>query len=405
LKLSAEFIGALNDNAVRVYQDGAYVVVEVPGLVDTVQVADILRCDEFSNSSRMTVAIGKAIDGKNVLADIEDMPHMLIAGTTGSGKTVFMHGLIVSLLLKHTPSEMELYLVDPKGVEFGCYSQLCMCHMVKRVSDAVMLLNNLCDDMENRYNAIAAAGVRDIDEYNAVSPYHMKRKIVFIDELADLMLVSKGSVENSIARLAQKARACGIHLIIATQRPTVNVVTGLIKSNISVRVCFAVPSYRDSMVMLDKGGAEKLLGKGDMLYKSGTGINVVRLQGGFISRVGYTNVVFELMKNQEDCEADNNAIALNRNLTEEGKDDLQPNSPVAVKSQSTGWTTASLVLGVVGIFLSIYFIGLPLSIVGFIIGIMALCQENVKVLAVISIVCNLVGILIPTVIILAFLMW
>lgn len=299
LKLKQEFMGAFNSNAVKLYQSGAYVVVEVPGGSGSVRVADILRCEQFRESRRMTVAIGKGIDGSNVLADIEKMPHMLIAGTTGSGKSVFIHGLIVSLLLKHSPADMELYMVDPKMVEFSYYEQLCMCHVVTEVKDAVLLLENLCKDMDARYRELSAAGVRDIDEYNSKSVVPMKRKVVFVDELADLIMTSKKSVENCIVRLAQKARACGIHLILATQRPTVNVVTGLIKSNIPVKVCFAVPSYRDSMVMLDKGGAENLLGKGDMLYRTGTGVDAVRLQGGFIDSAEIRNIVFELLKNQQ----------------------------------------------------------------------------------------------------------
>lgn len=299
LKLKREFMGAFNNNAIKLYQNGSYVVVEVPGASSSVRVADILRCDQFRDSKRMTVAIGKGIDGSNVLADIEKMPHMLIAGTTGSGKSVFIQGMIASLLLKHSPADMELYMVDPKMVEFSYYEPLCMCHVVTEVKDAVALLEELCKDMDARYRELAAAGVRDIDEYNAKAPTPMKRKVVFVDELADLIMTSKKSVENCIVRLAQKARACGIHLVLATQRPTVNVVTGLIKSNIPVKVCFAVPSYRDSMVMLDKAGAENLLGKGDMLYRTGTGVDAVRLQGGFIDSTEIHNIVYELMKNQE----------------------------------------------------------------------------------------------------------
>lgn len=299
LKLKREFMGAFNNNAIKLYQNGSYVVVEVPGASSSVRVADILRCDQFRDSKRMTVAIGKGIDGSNVLADIEKMPHMLIAGTTGSGKSVFIQGMIVSLLLKHSPADMELYMVDPKMVEFSYYEPLCMCHVVTEVKDAVALLEELCKDMDARYRELAAAGVRDIDEYNAKVPTPMKCKVVFVDELADLIMTSKKSVENCIVRLAQKARACGIHLVLATQRPTVNIVTGLIKSNIPVKVCFAVPSYRDSMVMLDKAGAENLLGKGDMLYRTGTGVDAVRLQGGFIDSTEIHNIVYELLKNQE----------------------------------------------------------------------------------------------------------
>lgn len=297
LKLKQEFCGALNNNGVRVYQDGAHVVVEVPGGSSTVRVADILRDDKFYNSNKLTVAIGKAIDGSNVLVDIDKMPHMLIAGTTGSGKSVFMQGLIVSLLLKHRPDQLEMYMVDPKMVEFSYYSKLGMCHVVTEPNDAIKLLSKLCSEMDLRYRQLAAAGVRDIDEYNVKMSVPMKRIVVFVDELADLIMTSKKDVENSIVRLAQKARACGIHLVLATQRPTANVVTGLIKSNIPTKVCFSVPSYHDSMVMLDRGGAESLLGKGDMLFKNGTGIDAIRLQGGFIESVEINNIVSVLMQN------------------------------------------------------------------------------------------------------------
>lgn len=298
LKLSREFKAAFDDNRIRLYQDGAHVVVEVPGdSATSLRLADVLMCDEYRNSNRLSVAIGKSIDGTNVIADIEKMPHMLVAGTTGSGKSVFLQGIILSLLMKHSPKDIDLYMVDPKMVEFSFYSPLPMCHVVTEVQDAIDLLSGLCDEMDNRYLMLASAGVRDIDGYNKVSVVPMKRTVVFIDELADLIMKSKKTVEDSIVRIAQKARACGIHLIIATQRPTVNVVTGLIKANIQTRVCFAVSSAIDSCVMLDKGGAEQLLGKGDMLYRSASGIHATRLQGGFVEDYEIRNVVFELSKN------------------------------------------------------------------------------------------------------------
>lgn len=298
LKLKQEFCGAFNNNSIRLYQSGAYVAIEVPGSTNTVRVADILRNENFYQSKGLTVAIGKGIDGSDMLADISKMPHMLVAGTTGSGKSVFIQGLIASLLLKHRPDELELYMVDPKMVEFSYYTPLRMCHVVTEVKDAIELLSDLCKEMDNRYRMLAAAGVRDIDEYNSKFTAPMKRIVVFVDELADLIMTSKKSVENCIVRLAQKARACGIHLVVATQRPTANVVTGLIKSNIPTKVCFSVPSYRDSMVVLDKAGAEMLLGKGDMLFKNGTGIETIRLQGGFIDSTEINNIVSVLMQNQ-----------------------------------------------------------------------------------------------------------
>lgn len=287
---------AFGSPAVRLYLDSPYVVLEVPGANNTVHVADILRNDEYYNSTGLTVAIGKKSDGGNILANIEKMPHMLIAGTTGSGKSVLMHQIIVSLLMNHGKKDLQLYLVDPKMVEMPLYSPLNNCKVVSSAEGAIELLDELCIEMDRRYAQLGKAKCRDIDSYNQIAKNPMSRKVVFIDELADLILQARKKVEKSIVRLAQKARACGIHLVIATQRPDRTVVTGLIKTNIPVKVCLSVNTDIDSRIVLDRGGAEKLRGKGDMLYLGDGMIEPIRAQGGYISETEIKNIVNALSR-------------------------------------------------------------------------------------------------------------
>lgn len=292
LKQQIPFSVAFGTPNIRLFLQGSYVVLEVPGVENsTVHVADMLRCEEYYTAKGLKVAIGKQMNRINVLADIEKMPHMLIAGTTGSGKSVFMHQLIVSLLINHSPKELQLYLIDPKMVEMPLYSPLKNCHIVSETAKAITLLEELCKEMDQRYQLLSKSRCRDIDSYNAISWFPMSRKVVFIDELADLLLVSKKAVEKSIVRLAQKARACGIHLVIATQRPDRTVVTGLIKTNIPVKVCLSVNTSIDSRIVLDRSGGEKLVGKGDMLYLGADMIEPIRCQGGYISEQEIKNVV------------------------------------------------------------------------------------------------------------------
>lgn len=298
MKLEGDFKVALNREGVRLSQNGAYINIELPCYVDTLRLGDVLLDEKFRNSNRLTVAIGRAIDGTNVLADIEDLKHVLVAGASGSGKSVFVQGMILSLLTKHTPDDIELYMIDPKMVEFSFYKPLVQCHVVTETFQAIELLKNLTTEMDNRYRILAEAGVRDIDGYNKLPGCRMKRIVLFIDELADLMETSKGQTESYIVRIAQKARACGIHLVIATQYPKASVVTGLIKANIPTKVCFAVTSPTASCVMLGKGGAEKLIGKGDMLYQTEKDINPTRLQGGYADEDDILRVVNVLLKNQ-----------------------------------------------------------------------------------------------------------
>lgn len=296
LKNDSVFAAAFGTSNVRLCAVGEHIVLEVPGAESTVHTADILLCNEYLNTSGLKVAIGKRMDRGNVLADIEAMPHMLIAGTTGSGKSVFMHQLIISLLINHRRRDLQLYLIDPKMVEMQLYKPLKNCQVVTDTGSAIALLNGLCAEMDRRYQMLSASRCRDIDSYNATAWNPMIRKVVFIDELADLILTGKKAVEGSIVRLAQKARACGIHLVIATQRPDRTVVTGLIKTNIPVKACLSVNTSTDSRIVLDRSGGEKLVGKGDMLYLGAGMIEPIRCQSGFISEREIKNVVRALSR-------------------------------------------------------------------------------------------------------------
>ena len=255
-------------------------------------------------TSKTIVPIGQDSKGINVYGDLAKMPHMMVAGTTGSGKSVFLNGIITSLLMRNTPEDLQLFLIDPKMVEFKTYSRL---HYVQYVTDtnkAISLLSKLCNEMDRRYSVMANAGCRDIDTYNKRNPQDRLPKLVLVvDELADMMC--KG-VEANIVRLAQKARACGIHMVLATQRPDVKVISGRIKANIPCRVCLSVMTRTDSMVVLDQVGAENLQGHGDMLYLDGMNNKAPRrLQGGLITDSEICNVVMDLqLNNQPDDFAD-----------------------------------------------------------------------------------------------------
>lgn len=300
VKLERAFKAALNREGVRIVQDGAYINIEIPLFLTTLRLGDLLLTDDFKDSKKLTVAIGTAADGSFRYGDIEDMKHVLVAGASGSGKSVFVQGMILSLLTKHTPDDIELYMIDPKMVEFSFYRPLVHCTVVTETYEAINILRNLETEMDKRYRALAEAGVRDIDGFNKIPGRKMKRIVLFVDELADLMETSKATVERSIVRIAQKARACGIHLVIATQYPKASVVTGLIKANMPTKVCFAVTSPTASCVMLGKGGAEKLLGKGDMLFQTEKDVNPIRLQAGYVEEKEIKNVVIDLYQNQKE---------------------------------------------------------------------------------------------------------
>jgi S-DNA-T family DNA segregation ATPase FtsK/SpoIIIE len=264
----------------------ARVGVEVPNIQSSfVYLKEVLTGREFQEAdSKLTLALGKDIAGQPVIADLDDMPHLLIAGTTGSGKTVCVNALISSLLFKTTPWELKFLMVDPKMVEMAPFNGLphLLCPVVTDAKKAAFALNWVVREMEERYRLLAKVGVRNIEAYNEKQekiPYI----IVIIDELADLMVVMRDQIENAITRLAQLSRAVGIHLILATQRPSVDVVTGVIKANFPARISFKVASKVDSRTVLDMNGADKLLGKGDLLFLRPGESKLIRAQGSLIS--------------------------------------------------------------------------------------------------------------------------
>ncbi len=238
------------------------------------------------SKSKLTVSLGLDVSGSPIVADISKMPHALVAGTTGSGKSVLINAIISSLLFRASPSEVKLILIDPKRVEFTAYNGIphLLTPVIVEVEKILSALKWAMGEMDRRYKSFAEQGVRNIDSYNELSGFQALPYIVIvIDELADLMMFAPVEVEDAIARLAQMARATGIHLVIATQRPSVNVITGLIKANIPCRIAFNVSSMIDSRVILDTPGAEKLLGRGDMLYVPPDQAKPTRIQGAFVS--------------------------------------------------------------------------------------------------------------------------
>lgn len=274
----------------------AAIGIEVPNKeTASVPLRDVLESEPFRKaSSPLTVALGKDIAGQPIIADLAKMPHVLVAGATGSGKSVCINTLITSILFKATPEQVKFILIDPKVVELSNYNGIphLMTEVVTDPKRAASTLRWAVQEMERRYALFASASVRDIGRYNELNPeLFLPLIVIIIDELADLMMVSPVDVEDAICRLAQMARAAGLHLVLATQRPSVDVITGTIKANIPSRISFAVSSQVDSRTILDMAGAEKLIGKGDMLYSPQGSNKPIRVQGAFIS----DNEVEELM--------------------------------------------------------------------------------------------------------------
>jgi len=314
----------------------AAVGIEVPNVeITMVHLRDLLESEEFRNAgSRLTVCLGKDIAGQAIVADLSRMPHLLIAGATGSGKSVCLNTMIASILFKATPDQVKFLIIDPKMVELTTYNGIP--HLISPVvtdpKKAATTLRWAVKEMEYRYELFAAAGVRDIARYNSA----MGRRegaggsqlpfiVVIIDELADLMMVAPADVEDSICRLAQMARAAGMHLVIATQRPSVDVITGLIKANVPSRISFAVSSQVDSRTILDLGGAEKLLGKGDMLFFPVGAAKPIRVQGAYLSDREVENLVAYWKKQAEPVYDQSVAGELQRASSEDSlEDDLLP---------------------------------------------------------------------------------
>ena len=297
----------------------AAVGIEVPNKTRaTVYLRDLIDNPQFSEAkSRLTASLGMDVGGKPIYFDITKMPHMLIAGATGMGKSVCINCIIISLLYKARPEDLKLILIDPKKVEFNIYKDIPHLYapIVSEPKKAAGALASAVAEMERRFELIEEVGVRDITSYNAVTendPYkeHMPHMVIIIDELADLMMTAPDEVETAICRLAQKARAAGIHIIIGTQRPSVDVITGLIKANIPSRIACTVASQVDSRTIIDIAGAEKLIGRGDMLFAPVGSAKPMRVQGAFVTDNEVENIVTFIRDNN--AKASYNAEFINR---------------------------------------------------------------------------------------------
>ena len=309
--------------------------------VTMVRLREIIDSDEFKNSkSKITFAVGKDISGKAIVADLKSMPHLLIAGSTGSGKSVCINSIITSLLYKADPDEVKLILVDPKVVELGNYNGIphLLIPVVTDPSNAAAALNWAVAEMTDRYKKFAEEGVRDLESYNEYMRANeepekvMPQVVIIIDELADLMMAAPSQIEESICRLAQMARAAGMHLIVATQRPSVDVITGVIKANIPSRIAFAVSSQVDSRTILDMQGAEKLVGKGDMLFNPMGMGKPIRVQGTFVTD-GEVHKVIDFVKGQVENNTSYNEDILTkieRTNVQESMDDSDELLPEAI---------------------------------------------------------------------------
>ena len=316
--------------------------IEVPNTEkETVHFRDVVESDAFQDSkSKLSVALGKDVAGNMEIADIAKMPHALIAGATGSGKSVCINTIITSIIYKAKPSEVKFVMVDPKVVELSVYNGIphLLIPVVTDPKKAAGALAWAVQEMDNRYNVFAQKGVRDLKGYNALAEKGegtgtLPQIVIIIDELADLMMVAAKEVEDSICRLAQKARAAGMHLIIATQRPSVDVITGIIKANIPSRIAFAVSSQVDSRTILDQVGAEKLLGKGDMLFYPSGAPKPVRVQGAFVSDEEVEKIVSFVKSNgvatynEDILDSIENSNKTDKELADEaaaGEDDTDP---------------------------------------------------------------------------------
>lgn len=306
----SKIVNLSNDLALSLAASGVRIEAPIPGkaaigievpnkVISLVYLREVLESKEFqANYSPLAVSLGKDITGKPVIADLQKMPHLLVAGATGSGKSVCINTIIASILFKASPKTVKFLMIDPKVVELNIYNGIphLITPVINEPKKAAIALRNILREMNRRYQLFANESVRDIVKYNQLAientakeylPYY----VVIIDELADLMMVAPSDVEDAIARLSQMARAAGIHLVIATQRPSVDVITGVIKANITSRIAFAVSSNTDSRTILDEGGAEKLLGRGDMLFHPVGAPKPYRVQGAYIAETELQNLV------------------------------------------------------------------------------------------------------------------
>ncbi len=302
LNLQDDLAMALSAESIRIQAPipGKDVVgIEIPNAtVDTIYLRDLLDSKLFKESSSpLTIVLGKDIVGKPFITDLKKLPHLLIAGTTGSGKSVGINAMILSLLYKNSPDQLRLLMIDPKMLEFSIYNDIphLLTPVITKPKQAIVALNNMVHEMERRYQLMSENRTKNIENYNEKVKIeggeHFPYIVVIIDELADLMMTSGKDVEHSIARLAQMARASGIHLVVATQRPSVDVVTGLIKANLPSRISYRVGQKIDSKIILDQQGAESLLGKGDMLFTPPGSTGLVRLHAPWSTETEIENIV------------------------------------------------------------------------------------------------------------------
>ena len=325
--------GLVDDLALALAKSGVRIEAPIPGKAavgievpndsrQTVSLRNLIETHEFQNhKSKIASCLGADVSGKPVIFDIEKMPHLLVAGTTGSGKSVCINTIIMSILYRAKPNEVKLVLIDPKKVEFNVYKDIphLSCKKVSDPKKAAGALNSAVNEMEKRFALIEEVGVRNITGYNEITkndpdkPY-MPRMVIIIDELADLMMSAPDEVETAICRIAQKARAAGIHLILGTQRPSVDVITGLIKANIPSRIAFTVTSFVDSRTIIDVGGAEKLIGMGDMLYSPVGSPKPQRVQGAFVSDGEVESIVNFIRENNAPVRYD---VEFERSIDEE----------------------------------------------------------------------------------------
>ncbi len=328
-------IGALGDNIamnlaasqVRVeapIPGKAAVGVEVPNAHRyAVSLRELCETQEFrDHPSRLVVALGQDVSGKNMYADLTKMPHLLIGGATNSGKSIGLATIITSLLMRNTPKDVRFVMIDPKRVELSLFNDVphLLCPVIKDVKEAAPVLRALCREMDRRYDLLSEAGVRNIDGWNEKASFQEKMSyiVVVVDELADLMIAAKAEVETAIVRLAQLARAVGIHLVIATQRPSVDVITGLIKANVPSRIAFAVSSHIDSRTILDEAGADRLIGRGDMLFSPIDANKPVRIQGCYVSEKEIESIS-KFWKEQERPAYQINPVELARQEADAGR--------------------------------------------------------------------------------------
>ena len=324
----SRIVNLSNDIALNMAAQGVRIEAPIPGkaaigievpnsVISMVKLRDVLESPEFQKAEApMSFVLGKDIAGKNIVADVAKMPHMMIAGATGSGKSVCINSLIVSILYKASPDQVRMIMVDPKIVELKVYNGIphLLIPVVSDPKKAAGALNWAVQEMVRRYNLLAEKGARDIHRYNQIvegeeDGEKLPQIIIIVDELADLMMVAPNEVEDSICRLAQMARAAGMHLVIATQRPSVDVITGVIKANIPSRIAFAVSSQVDSRTILDMAGAEKLLGRGDMLFDPSGASKPLRVQGAYVSENEVEKIVEFIKQQYKTTEYDSDVLS------------------------------------------------------------------------------------------------